>query len=179
MANIGQITDVIIEDKIREIISEVIEDYTIQARQVSPSGIDSSPLKKKQGVLIPVGGKGKWVHFGIYNDAVVSEGEIKIFSETDDEIVASIYLDNDGKIHIDANDDIIINEGTDNAVRYSELETAFNELKDDFNDLVSAFNSHVHPGVSPGGSSTSTIVTPSIPSLADITGAKIEEVKVP
>lgn len=57
---------------------------------------------------------------------------------------------------------------TDFAVRYSALETAFNQLKSDF-------DTHVHSGVTSGGSSTAVTT----PSTADITGAKINEIKVP
>jgi hypothetical protein len=54
----------------------------------------------------------------------------------------------------------------DNAVRFSALETAFNQLKSDF-------DGHTHGGVDTGGGTTS----PAITSSADITGAKIDNIK--
>ena len=74
------------------------------------------------------------------------------------------------------NDETIeIGGDTDFMVRYSELESAFNELRDDFNNLVTKFNTHVHP--SPAGGSTGPTPTGGTPSTADITGAKINEIK--
>ncbi len=76
-------------------------------------------------------------------------------------------------------------EGGDFAVRFNELETAFNELKDDFNTFVNNVHNssvvpHTHPGVTAGGSSTgaATIVT-GTQSTADITPAKVEEIEMP
>lgn len=60
----------------------------------------------------------------------------------------------------------------DFAVRYSELETAFNQLKTDFDN-----HTHSVPGVT-SGSFTATATAPTN-SSADISGAKIDEIKVP
>lgn len=65
-------------------------------------------------------------------------------------------------------------------VRYSKLEEAFNQLQADHDDLVQKFNSHTHlyiPG--PPGSTvpTAPTTTPGTPSTADITEAKIDEIK--
>lgn len=94
----------------------------------------------------------------------VEPGEVEFYS-TDNPVTAKqarIYLNKDGEI--------ILNQGTDFAVRFSALETAFNQLKSDF-DL------HTHD-YNPGpGSSTPT--APPVASTADISGAKIEEILVP
>lgn len=108
----------------------------------------------------------------------VNEGEKEIYS-TDTagtSKAATILLKNDGTIEILDN--------TDFAVRYSELETAFNELKSDLNDFVTLYNAHEHtvpPGTDAAGGTTSAHVpvTPASSSAADITGAKIDEIKVP
>lgn len=204
MGSIGEITEVKIEDKIREIITELFDNYTVQASQISPSGIDSSPLKEKQGVLIPVGGSGKYVHIGIYTQNEVENGEIKVYSEDADEnIMASIYLTKDGKITIESEDDIevickknvkinadeeiIINEGSDYAVKYNELETAFNQLKQDFDNFVSTtYGVHIHPAVTTATVATGPVgvvtisptTTQGSSSTADITPAKVDEVRI-
>ena len=75
---------------------------------------------------------------------------------------ARIYLNKDGEI--------ILNQGSDFAVRFSALETAFNQLKSDY-------DAHTHPYVdTPIGPSTTSATAPS---TADISGAKIEEIMVP
>lgn len=200
MGNIGEITEVKIEEKIREIVTEIFENYTVQASQISPSGIDSSPLKEKQGVILPVGGSGKFVHIGTYTDNQVDEGEIKVYSEdADANMVASIYLDKDGKITIESEDDIaiickknvkvnadeeiIINDGTDYAVKYNELETAFNQLQDDFDNHTHSIASGTFV-VSVSGQATGTLnsapidVQTTTASTADITPAKVDEVRI-
>lgn len=78
---------------------------------------------------------------------------------------ATVLLKADGTIEILDN--------TDFAVRYSALETAFNQLKSDFNALISAYNAHTHNGFAPPEP------VPLLPTAADITGAKIDEIKVP
>lgn len=91
-------------------------------------------------------------------------GEIEIYS-TDNPVTAKqarIYLNKDGEI--------ILNQGSDFAVRFSALETAFNQLKSDY-------DAHTHPYVdTPVGPSTTSATAPS---TADISGAKIEEILVP
>jgi hypothetical protein len=94
----------------------------------------------------------------------VEAGEVEIYS-TDNPVTAKqarIYLNKDGEI--------ILNQGTDFAVRFSALETAFNQLKSDY-------DAHTHPYVdTPIGASTTSATAPS---TADISGAKIEEILVP
>ena len=78
-------------------------------------------------------------------------------------------------------DEIIINQGTDFAVRYNELESAYNQLKSDHDDLVQAFNTHVHATAAPGAPSPPTPAAgiPASASTGDISGAKINEIKLP
>ena len=84
---------------------------------------------------------------------------------------ASIILRKDGTAEILGN--------TDNMVRFSKLQTAFDQLKSDLNDHVQNWNTfaaaYVPGGPSPVGlpptASTST------PSSADVEPAKINEIK--
>jgi hypothetical protein len=66
-----------------------------------------------------------------------------------------------------------MNGDTDFAVRYSELESAFNQLKQDLNAFILVYNTHSHSAF--GGPPSAT----GLDSAADISGAKIEEIKVP
>jgi hypothetical protein len=64
-----------------------------------------------------------------------------------------------------------------NMVRYQELETAFNQLKSDLNNFISIFNAHTHAGVTTGGGTSGVTATSGTSSSADITPAKIDEIK--
>ena len=83
--------------------------------------------------------------------------------------------------------DTIFNEGTDNAVRYSSLETAYNQLKTDLDSLVTKYNTDmatIAAGATAAIAAAGLWLTPLVigggqPSTGDITGAKIEEIKVP
>lgn len=57
----------------------------------------------------------------------------------------------------------------------SDFVTAFTDMKVAFDQLVSDFNLHTHGGVQSGASST---LIP-IPSTADMSGAKVDTIKVP
>jgi hypothetical protein len=83
---------------------------------------------------------------------------------------AKVKLDNDGVV--------TINDGEDFAVQFSALEAAFNQLKSDLNTLISTYNGHTH--VAPaGGGATGAPSAPGVSSSADMSGAKIEGIKVP
>lgn len=77
-------------------------------------------------------------------------------------------------------DFIEVGGDTDFMVRYSELESAFNQLKSDFDDLVGDYNSHQHTYITPLHPSSPGSTTGSqggSTSSADISGAKIDEIK--
>jgi hypothetical protein len=96
------------------------------------------------------------------------------------------------KLFLDAEGNFIFNDGSDFAVRYSALETAYNQLKTDFASLVTVVNdnaalqgTHSHavtvdPGTHQGtAAATSTPGDTGSNSTGDITPSKIEEIKVP
>lgn len=141
------------------------------AVEAGPFGVDSNPIKDMEAIYMPSATKGKTVIVGYINKKQLAEpGEVRHYS-TDDSGVEKFYtwLKKDGTMEIGGN--------TDNMVRFSELQTAFNQLKSDFNDLVIKFNTHVHPGVTAGGASTLVTATPGTASAADISDAKIDEIK--
>ncbi len=99
-------------------------------------------------------GKGMARHFPL-----ILGGE-KLYSISSGSIQAFINIKNDGIIEINGNSDF--------AVRFNALQTAFDQLKSDF-------NAHTHASVTSLG-------TPTVPipqSTADITPAKVDEVKLP
>lgn len=141
-----------------------------ECRQIAPYGTDSNPIKDMVAIYSPTQEDGKNVILGYVNkNQIAAEGEHRIFSTDSDGVVQTYIWLRNGKSIMEIGGD------SDFMVRYSKLETAFNELKNDFNELVSTFNTHVHP--SPAGGSTGSTPTPGNSSSADISGAKIKEIK--
>jgi hypothetical protein len=139
--------------------------------QASPYGVDSNPIKDMIAVYTATQEKGKTVIVGYINTNQIADvGENRIFStDSEGNVVMFLHLKNDGTAEFGGDDDFM--------VRFNELQTGFDELVNDHNDLVQAFNTHVHPGVTSGGASTLITIEPEVPSSADITPAKIEEIK--
>lgn len=141
-----------------------------------PFGIDSNPVKDMIAVYAPTGEDGKNVIIGYINKQQLADvGETRLFStDSDGELKFFIHLKNDGTCDVGGD--------TDNMVRYSELESAFNQLRSDLNDLITAYNAHIHVTTATiGASTTPGVIAPTTstgtPSSADISGAKIDEIK--
>ena len=192
MGVIGKILKSAIKDTIREVQLEIYEGYTLSSNQVLPPGIDSVSLPDDQGVAIEIeNNPGKMIQVGVYPETLAEPGETRIYSrDANGAQVSEIWLKKDGTITINSNKTVIItttdpielNGNTDNAVRYSALETAFDQLKGDHDDFVSAFNQHMHATAAVGPPIIPTPVPTVIPvlvSTADITGSKVDEVKLP
>lgn len=102
-------------------------------------------------------------------------GERRIYSVSEDgtEIKSILKLKNDGEM--------ILNGGTDSAVLFSELQTAYDQLKSDFDNFVSTvYGVHTHIVTTPdtiNGSASPTTAQGS-PSTGDITPAESEDVKL-
>ena len=94
------------------------------------------------------------------------KGVIPSFNATNLEIKANT---GSAKIALNPTTDVILNGGSDWAVQFSALQTAFDELK-------TAFNTHKHTGVTVGAGVSG--ITDTL-SAADISLAKINTVKVP
>lgn len=143
------------------------------ADQISPFGIDSNPIAKMTAIYGKTSNNGSTVIIGYMNPNMLSDvGELRLFStNAQGSLKMHIWLKNDGTAEFggDAN----------NLTRYQDLETAFNELKGDFNGLVQAFNTHMHATAATGPPSIPTPGSgiPAMPSNADISPAKIEELK--
>lgn len=144
------------------------------AVQVGLPGIDSAPIENLIAVYSKTGKEGSQIILGYINKKAIAEsGEIRFYSQDDDGNEQTyIFVKKDGTIELGGD--------SDNAVRFSELESGFNELKSDYNDLVSKFNQHIHtngagPTAGPQDPSQIPIIIP--PTTADISDSKIENVK--
>ena len=141
--------------------------------EVGPFGNDSNPLKDFVAVYSPTGEIGKTAIIGYINRNQLSEpGENRSYSlKSDGSLSFYTWMKNNGTMEIGGD--------TDFMVRFSELETGFNELKSDHNSLVHKWNTFAAAYV-PGGPSVvglpPTALTDTA-STADISGAKIEEIK--
>ena len=151
--------------------SDVKENY-----EASPYGLDSNPVEDTVALYTTTSTNGQSAvigYVGLNKHADV--GEFRTFStDADGAEVFYTWLKNDGTYEIGGD--------VDNAVRYSKLEDAFNELKDDFNALVQDYNTHIHVttatvGLAPVGTISPT-TSQGTPSVADITPAKVDEVKI-
>jgi hypothetical protein len=145
-----------------------------ECRQASPFGVDSAPISDMAAIYAKTGEVGKPVVIGYINKNQIADvGENRLFStDSDGNVVFYIHMKNDGTAEIGGD--------SDNMVRYSELESAFNELRSDLNSLITAYNTHAHPyvglAVTVPGVTSPTSAT-GTPSTADITPAKINEIK--
>ena len=93
----------------------------------------------------------------------MSPGEKHLYSFNGIAVKAFIKFLNSGVLEL--------NGDTDFAVRFSVLETAFNQLK-------ASYNAHTHV-YAPGPGSPVPTAAPLPQSTADMSGAKINEIKVP
>jgi len=165
-----------IEDAYRHIKVQVMGKNDIQTPVESlPYGIDSNPVKDLVAVYAPSTVSGEPVIIGyLQKNRLAEVGELRFYA-TDDAGAEQNYM------WLRADGTIEVGGDADNMVRYSELETAFNELKSDFNDLVNKYNSHIHTTTATVGTGPIGVIAPTTttgtPTAADITPAKIEEIK--
>lgn len=144
------------------------------ANECAPWGIDSQPVSGTPAVYVGTTAAGVTLVVGYINKKqMAAAGEYRTYSTDENgNVVGYTWLKNNGTL--------LLNGDDDNAVRYSELEEAFNKLKDDHNDLVSKFNAHVHVlSLTAGTGTAAPPANTGTPSTADITPAKINNIKVP
>ena len=148
-------------------ITDADDVHTVE--YMASAGEDVNPSNGSKVLIIDVGRAYK---IAIAADDNVSpsmkEGEKKLYSVSDGVIVAFINFLSSGIIEINGNSDF--------AVRFNELESGFNELVTDFNNFVSTFNNHTQ--ILSGGIALAPS-TPASSTSADISDAKVEEVKLP
>lgn len=94
----------------------------IKAESYSPAGLVSRPPIESRGIFIPIAGRryGVFIGFMNYNlpDVVLKDGETLLYSTTQG---GSAFK---GKVLLDDQGTVTINDGTSGAVKYEELNTA-------------------------------------------------------
>ncbi|KPK95638.1 hypothetical protein AMJ80_04500 [bacterium SM23_31] len=154
---------------------ELIPEDVRTAELISQAGEDTYP---GEGSRVLILNAGAFLAAIASTDDLEPETEAgeKEFYSTDSPITSKL-----ARIKLNKNSEIIMNEGTDFAVAYTDLKTAFDKLKTDFNNFISVFNAHTHPYVDTpiGASVTSATATPGTSSTADMSGSKVEKVKLP
>jgi hypothetical protein len=162
-------------DKTRLLLQvEILPEDVRNIELISMAGEDTNPAEGCR-VLVIDASKGYKIGIAVTDDLIpeVGPGEKEIYS-TD-----SPATTKKARIKLSKDSEVILNQGTDFAVAYTDLKTAFDKLKTDLNNFISVFNSHVHPGVTAGGASTSATITPGTASTADMSASKVEKVKLP
>jgi hypothetical protein len=131
--------------------------------QVTPAGVDSSPIKGMRALQIETSESGKTQVIGyISNNAIAAPGEIRTFSlDSSGNVKMFLHLKKDGTAEFGGNGDFM--------VRYSALETAFNDLQSKWNTFAGAY--------APGGPASLGLPPNAATSTADIALAKISEIK--
>lgn len=146
-----------------------------------PFGVDGSPPENRRAIYAETGEKGRNIILGYINQNQLSSlqaGETSFYSTSEDGgmIQSFMTLRNDGTIEILGTGDFL--------VRFNELETGFNQLRSDHNAHVNAYNAHIHLTTATVGATAvpgvlSATASQSTPSSADISAAKIDEIKTP
>jgi hypothetical protein len=159
--------------------------------QISPFGIDSVPIKDMVAVYSETSVKGESVLVGYINKSLVAQsGDFRTYSvNSSGEVQFYIWQKNNGTAEIGGN--------VDNMVRYSPLKDGFDQLRGDLNGFISKFNAHIveynafvgvfnshTQNVIAVGSPTDVPLVPAVPSsqievpsTANISGSKIDEIK--
>ena len=193
MGILGTIEKIEIDKESKNIIITATTDNAVtqSADLINPAGEDSLPLSQSDIIyLAKVEGINQLVALGITSKSLgAKEGEKIIYSRKANgnkvELMAKIYLKNDGKLSIEAVDnisirskeDVILNNGDDYAVKFNELDIEMKKLKEQLNGFIKEYNSHTHPH--PQGP-TSAPTTPSTTQITlDIKDAKSETIKIP
>jgi hypothetical protein len=107
-------------------------------------------------------------------------GDAKVTLDTDGTMTVK---NSSGSMVVDSNGNAVFHGGSDTAVAYTDMKSAFDTLKTDLNSLITAYNAHIHittatvsagpPGVLAPTTSTGT------PTTADMSGAEVATVKLP
>lgn len=135
---------------------QITDDNDVQtAELMNPAGIDTNPVN---GCLLTIVAGGRaWKIAIAANDGVtpsVDTGEIRIYCQVGGAIVSNVYCNKDGEV--------VMNDGTDYAVAFDDLKTAFDAF-------VADYNSHTNGGFAKDG----------VPYVSTIALAKVPTVRVP
>ena len=145
-----------------------------ESSECVPFGIDSGVPSGFKAIYAYTANRSAPVVVGyIWTNAIAAPGETRLYStsgnDSDTAAQIELWLRTDGTMEIGGH----VNHMT----QYEGLATAFNQLKSDFNSLVTTFNSHTHPGVQTGPGTTAPTASSGLSSSADITPAKLTNIK--
>jgi hypothetical protein len=142
------------------------------ARQVTPFGIDSSPVKGMRAVYGETNKKGKPVIVGYLNkNLLAADGETRMFSlDSEGALATFIWIKADGTMEIGGNADFML--------RFSKTKEVIDELQSDIETLKNAFTAWT-PVPNDGGAAlkTGTATWAGTAFTKNIDDAKIEEIK--
>ena len=169
-------------------------------------GFESRPAKTDKLIVIPFGGSQKnLIAIGSKNDGLAPldvDGESRMHStnEAGDSILAFLHMNYEGKILIECNDDfrvialndlllnasrdikanatneMVLQNGSDYAVRFSAIEALINQIESNFNFFINnTYNLHVHAGVGV----PNYPIPVSNPISLDPAPMKIDDIRVP
>jgi len=144
---------------------------TQTASEFLPFGVDSSPLPGMVAAFMDTDSVKDSGIVGYVNVNQLAEpGETRLFAlDADGKLKGFIWLKKDGTYHIGGS--------TNHLTQYEELKIAFDKLKSDFNALVTTYNAHTHTGVTTGGGVTGPTPSLGASSTADMSGAKLDNLK--
>jgi len=148
----------------------------ITAEHFSSAGDDSHPLPKDSVVVVQIDGTGNGVVVGYLdpkNSQKAEKGEKRLYSRDENG-------DEKAEVWLKKNGEVVLNGGTDYAVKYEELKTAYDELKDDLNSHIANWNTFAAAYVPGGPTVVGLPPTADISneSTADMSGSKVELVRV-
>ena len=175
--------------------------YNIKGESYSSPGDDSPGLEDDRVYLANIEGQGRSVVLGTFSiSRGAQQGEKILYSRAPNgDVKAKIYIKADGGIEIvgDGNDveintstNLVLQSGTDFAVRNNELKTQIDSLKQTLNDFINnqhngsvvphthIFNYNAGPTPS-SGSTAPAVITTGIQSTADFTNIKVSNINVP
>lgn len=112
------------------------------------------------------------------NIVSITDGAIDVKTDTGD-----VTLTAAGNVVTSATE-TVLQDGTDYAVQFTALKTAFDTLKSELNALVTAYNAHVHiTTATVGATPTPGVIAPTTstgtPPVASMDGAKVAAVRLP
>lgn len=197
MGLIGKIAGSEIDEELREIQTEVYTDVIKTSRQVSPPGVDSSPIEDDQGVLIMLDeAEGKTAQLGVYPTAEVDPGNVRIYSRDESgETKAQVFVKSDGEIEV-VNDEssVVIKSSGDIEIKGKSIKIEGNDITmlgggssfvkgEDLENLLSALlndgwmNSPTAPAFAPAGPNPNGITLAVLQAAAKTAKAQIAQIK--
>jgi hypothetical protein len=162
MTTLGKVKETFIE-KGRLIIKALTMGGASTAKQVSPFGIDSNPLRDLTAIYAETTNVGEAVILGyISKEYITEQGEIRIYSIGGDLSVKAY-------VHAKRNGDLALNGDDFSAIRYENFKTKIDLLQQDINTQLGLISAGIIAG---GGAYSPTLLT------VDFLSAKSPTVKL-